>query len=323
MQKITHENNFNALRLLFATLVVFSHSFALLGYEEPVIWGRSLGNLSVHGFFALSGYLICQSYINSSSLLSFTVNRILRIAPAFIFAMFFSDLLVKLCNGYQNNPVPYISNGPIWTLTWEIVCYIALAILGLLGILKAAIVPSFFAAVWLIYLINISSASVTYVVIVPMALMFLVGAFIFLVEEQINFKKTGIAMTIVLLLIANSVFFQKIDTVIRSHIVFLWGTPLTFEQVNRIVYLVAFPVVVIFLGKHIKTVFVLKTDLSYGVYIYGWPIAQVIAYWSIKQHSQLNPLLYFFLTMLATIPLAYVSWKVIEKPALSLKQYLK
>ncbi len=322
MQKVTHKNNFNALRLLFATLVVFSHSFALLGYEEPVLWGRSLGNLSVHGFFALSGYLICQSYINSPSLLSFTANRILRIAPAFIFAMFFSSLLVKLCGGYQTNSVPYISNGPIWTLTWEIVCYIALAILGLLGVLRTTTMPSFFAAVWLIYLINISSASITYIVIVPMTLMFLAGAFIFLIEEQINFKKTGIAMIISLVLITNTVFFQRIDVVIRSHIIFLWGTPLTFEQISRVIYLVAFPVVVIYLGKHIKTVFTLKTDISYGVYIYGWPIAQAIAHWSIKQHTSLNPLLYFVATMLVTIPLAYISWKVIEKPALSLKQHL-
>jgi peptidoglycan/LPS O-acetylase OafA/YrhL len=189
VQKITHQNNFNALRLLFATLVVFSHSFALLGYEEPVLWGRSLGNLSVHGFFALSGYLICQSYVNSSSLLSFTASRFLRIAPAFIFAMLISRLLVKLCDGYQTNSVPYIANGPIWTLTWEIVCYIALAILGLLGILRITTIPSFFAAVWLIYLINISSTSITYIVIAPMVLMFLVGAFLFLIEEQINYKK--------------------------------------------------------------------------------------------------------------------------------------
>jgi peptidoglycan/LPS O-acetylase OafA/YrhL len=322
VQKVAHKNNFNVLRLLFATLVVFSHSFALLGYEEPVLWGRSLGNLSVHGFFALSGYLICQSYINSRSLLSFTTNRILRIAPAFIFAMFFSSLLVKLCSGYQANSVPYISNGPIWTLTWEIICYIALVILGLLGILTTTTMPSFFAAAWLIYLINLSSTSITYIVIVPMALMFLAGAFIFLVEEQINFRKIGIVMIIALVLIINTAFFQKIDAIIRFHIIFLWGTSLTFEQVTRIIYLVAFPVVVIYLGKHVKTVFMLKTDISYGVYIYGWPIAQAIAHWSIKQHTSLNPLVYFVATMLVTIPLAYVSWKVIEKPALSLKQHL-
>ena len=45
------ENNFNFLRILFASLVVFSHAYALLGFEEPVIFNRSLGNLSVHGFF--------------------------------------------------------------------------------------------------------------------------------------------------------------------------------------------------------------------------------------------------------------------------------
>lgn len=61
------DNNFNLLRLFFACCVVFSHAFALLGYAEPVLFGRSLGNFSVHAFFAISGYLICQSYVRSPS----------------------------------------------------------------------------------------------------------------------------------------------------------------------------------------------------------------------------------------------------------------
>ena len=45
------KNNFDVLRLIFAVFVIFSHSFALVGKSEPVLLGRTLGNLGVHGFF--------------------------------------------------------------------------------------------------------------------------------------------------------------------------------------------------------------------------------------------------------------------------------
>lgn len=127
---IKHENNFNFLRLLFASLVVFSHSYALLGLEEPVFFGRSLGNLSVHGFFVISGYLICRSYVRSTSVAAFFINRILRIVPGLAIAMIVTKVAASWCEGFEHNPVPYIANGPVWTLTWEVVCYFGLAVLG-------------------------------------------------------------------------------------------------------------------------------------------------------------------------------------------------
>lgn len=101
-----HKNNFNFLRLLFASMVVFSHAYALLGHEEPTLWGRSLGNLAVHGFFAISGYLICQSYVRVPHFFSFAVNRFLRIAPALVVALLFTSEIAARCDAFKTNPVP-------------------------------------------------------------------------------------------------------------------------------------------------------------------------------------------------------------------------
>jgi peptidoglycan/LPS O-acetylase OafA/YrhL len=59
--------------------------------------------------------------------------------------------------------------------------------------------------------------------------------------------------------------------------------------------------------------------VSYGAYVYGWPVTQVLVFAALKWALPLNPWLLFFATMLVTMPLAYLSWKLIEKPALGLK----
>ena len=348
MTKASHNNNFNFLRLLFASLVVFSHSYALLGYEEPTLWGRSLGNLSVHGFFVISGYLICQSYICNPSLPSFFLNRFLRIIPGLVVALFFTKYVSIYCDGFKINIVPFIANGPVWTLTWEVVCYGLLAIFGQLGVLKPIGFPSFFAAAWLVYFVNISSTSEAYLVIAPLAMMFLAGAFIFIVEDNgvsnspaknpaatksINhssdfmvasdrkISKIPVVSFFALVAIIDFGYFQLVYQGVLARIPFLWGPSVSPEQILRVIYMAAFPFVIIYIGKHAKPIAKISNDISYGVYIYGWPVAQIFVYFAVANQYVLSPVLYFCLTMLVTIPLAFISWKVIEKPALALKKF--
>lgn len=246
MKPIAHKNNFNFLRLLFASLVVFSHAYALLGQEEPTLWGRSLGNLSVHGFFVISGYLICQSYVRSPTLISFSINRLLRIGPGLVVAMIVTKLIADLCGGFKANPVPYIANGPVWTLTWEVACYFCLAILGLIGILQTTRIPSFFAAAWLAFLVNISSTSDSYLVIAPLAIMFLAGSFIAVMEREIDFQKIPLIGILGLAAITNYGVFQSVYGWIVAHIPFLWGPNVTAEQASRVIYMATFPLIVIY-----------------------------------------------------------------------------
>lgn len=320
MTPFSHKNNFNFLRLFFASLVVLSHAYALLGQEEPTLWGRSLGNLSVHGFFVISGYLICQSYVRSPTLISFTINRLLRIGPGLIIAIIVTKLVADLCGGFKANPVPYIANGPVWTLTWEVACYFGLAILGLVGALQSNNIPGFFATAWLVFLANISNTSDSYLVIAPLAMMFLAGSFIAVMENQIDFKKIPLIGILGLAAITNYGVFQSIYGWIVSHIPFLWGPTVTAEQVSRVIYLAIFPLVVIYIGKLKRPVVNIENDVSYGVYIYGWPTAQTLVYLAIQRQITLSPATYFALTMALTLPLAFASWKLVEKPCLSLKR---
>ena len=63
----------------------------------------------------------------------------------------------------------------------------------------------------------------------------------------------------------------------------------------------------------------LRTDLSYGVYIYAFPMQQLLIVCGV---GVLAPLLFFPVATLATLPLAALSWFLVEKPALSLKSRL-
>jgi peptidoglycan/LPS O-acetylase OafA/YrhL len=64
----------------------------------------------------------------------------------------------------------------------------------------------------------------------------------------------------------------------------------------------------------------LRTDLSSGLYIYAFPAQQMLAICGL---IWLNPLLFFVVSAIATLPLAALSWFLVEKPAMSLKTRLK
>src|ERR671927_618625 len=77
-------NSLNFLRLLLALTVIVSHAWPLGGLgKEPLLDGRSPGGYAVYGFFALSGYLITGSRLNSR-LGDFLKRRVLRLYPAFL-----------------------------------------------------------------------------------------------------------------------------------------------------------------------------------------------------------------------------------------------
>ena len=63
----------------------------------------------------------------------------------------------------------------------------------------------------------------------------------------------------------------------------------------------------------------LRTDLSYGVYIYAFPMQQLLIVCGLRF---LKPLVFFPVATLATLPMAALSWFLVEKPALSLKSRL-
>ena len=168
-------NNIDAIRLILAILVLFSHSFpAATNSEEsePLSWltrdQTNFGGLAVDWFFVLSGFLITQSWERSQSAFRFLLKRVARIYPGFLMAsaigLWVVVPLVAQSNGWQvfsfgtlktniprllllrrseglpeifpHNPIPVTLNASLWTISYEFWCYLGVMLLGSLTLLK-------------------------------------------------------------------------------------------------------------------------------------------------------------------------------------------
>ena len=188
------ENNFGLLRLLFASLVVISHSPELVdGNRSREILTRTFGTMSfgeiaVDGFFIISGYLITKSFVETGSVKCFFYKRFMRIFPGY--ALCFSicyfllaplvgadraalslieikrvvhDIVLLLQpdvpGAFHGLHYPFL-NGSMWTINWEFRCYVAVAFLGLLGLYRPSYRPVLSIGVAVFLLLD--ALSITY-----------------------------------------------------------------------------------------------------------------------------------------------------------------
>ncbi|MBT9330251.1 acyltransferase family protein [Paracidobacterium acidisoli] len=176
-------NNFDTLRLIFAVLVIFSHSYPLgrgSNQTEPLsvlTHGLiTLGSVSVWAFFVISGFLITQSWMRSPSPLKFLRRRVGRIYPGFIVAALFGGLVVVPLAAdphtytpvslpsffwqtlrlqtfscppvFLHNANPNALNGSLWSVAFEFWCYIGVLFLGMTAVFRRRwMVLAIFAAV--------------------------------------------------------------------------------------------------------------------------------------------------------------------------------
>ena len=162
-------NNFDAIRLTMALLVVFSHSYALrFGSEdrEPMSIATNgfynSGEIGVWVFFIISGFLIAHSYERSASNRAFMIKRVRRIYPGYLAATTICAFAITplfapgftigigevvrtivgnlvLANRFPlptlfaDNPIPAI-NGSLWSIKYEFLCYLGVLMLGILAL---------------------------------------------------------------------------------------------------------------------------------------------------------------------------------------------
>lgn len=165
---------FDFLRIALATSVICWHSWSVLHGDGdpdywPIIWLPGFAVLVM--FFGLSGFLITGSALRLG-LKDFIINRSLRIVPAlsvdvivwaFILGPWFSNVRAQLYYsneltyryltnivGFVNYSLPgvfYINpdravNVSLWTVPFEIGCYIIMSALIFFGFLKKRIIVS-------------------------------------------------------------------------------------------------------------------------------------------------------------------------------------
>jgi peptidoglycan/LPS O-acetylase OafA/YrhL len=296
--------NFDIMRLVAALLVVVSHTFPLAGQAPFRIMGvEDLGALGVSVFFVISGYLVSASYERDPK--AYLLKRILRIEPGLIASLVVTVGLLALVTTapaaeywpaaamyvvrnallypavyalpgvFQDVPYAGVVNGVLWTLRLEFTFYVVLLLIQA----RLRLVLALLAA--------------CVVVFVTMT---------FTHPHWAEEKLTRIAF----LGARNGLLFFAGAALQLSR----WKVPLWLGGVSAVAFPflgpLTLPTAVLGLARPGK----LPADLSYGVYIYAFPIQQVLA-----AYGQLNLLT----AILGVLPFAVASWFLVERPALKLK----
>ncbi len=336
------ENNFDVLRILFALEVVLFHANEHLGTD--LAWIRQINIVpGVPAFFFVSGFLITASFLNSGSLKVYVQNCVLRIYPGLIAVTLLSIGFLVACYGpgwlFQNvstigvwsvaqltigqgfNPKLFrefgvgVVNGSLWTITVELLFYVMLPIVILVGrtlrrTQATALLMGLIA--WGFYVLSIrdilpavgSKNLGDYLLLTPLTWgwMFAVGMLVYLNFGWCYRHRHGLGIGGIL----GMVLIWVLST--RSSL-----PPELFEhQSNQLglLYYLSFMGVVFWLA-YAFPVWKLTGDYSYGIYIYHMPVVNLLLE---KELPQL-------VTCLAiTVLLAVLSWHLIESPALKLKK---
>jgi peptidoglycan/LPS O-acetylase OafA/YrhL len=336
-------NSIGFLRFALAATVVVHHSYRLSGHSDPLArLTRSqvdLGIIAVAGFFALSGLLIARSADRARSPLDYLWHRVLRIFPGFwvclvvcaaLFGPLFWLVEHRSLDGYlsiaQNGPVSYVlsnatlavgqtqidnvlagnpyplgMNGSLWTLPYEFAWYLMTGALAVFGLLRRRVAVTILLAL-LVVPQNIglpqpllAVPGLGYALQSRFALAFCLGILAYLWRERIVLDDRLVvvaALVGVVSLVTRTFPILGVAALAYGLLWAAWRLPLRRFDARR--------------------------DISYGLYIYAFPVQQGLALAGV---ASLPIPVFFAASLLSTIPFAVASYELVEGPALRLKHW--
>lgn len=329
------DNNFNLLRFIAAFSVVWSHAtIVVYGNDaiEPLMreFGYTLGSLAVNVFFVISGFLMAQSYLRSRNLYYYAAARFMRLIPglfvvsilaAFVMGPVFTTLntgdyfaqadtwvyvpittsmvddLLTLPGVFETHPAYVEINTPLWTLRWEAAAYVGIAILGVLKGLENKRIFAVSGLLFIILFFSVTTFTDLRDQIAPadhflrFGLCYLVGAAGYVYRSSIPLNSLGVTvLAIATFVLRNTEAYQFLLIVTIGY-----GT----------IWLAYVPAGLIRKFNDLG-------DYSYGVYIYGFPVKQMM----FAIFPLLTPVPLFLLAAPLILVAASISFHLVEKPAL-------
>lgn len=328
-------NNLDLLRLISAGLVILGHSYAIVGSgSDPMaLWSGSVysGLFSLHVFFFISGLLVTNSFLKKPDVVTWLFSRALRIIPALFMCMivtvfvmgtlvtkmpvkqyladsgtwdyFLGNLLLLRTRfnlpGVFTGNVDHAVNGPLWSLYLEVRLYLFAAILlwlfrgrsrqWLTGALSVIVIGGMTNPGWL-FMFGGTENNLT------CSLLFLVGALCALWSDKVLISNVWLAVLFVAVCHYTwTPVFQPLFLIFTCYFVLCFG----FSRLLRRVHL--------------------PGDFSYGLYIYGWPVQQMMA----LLFPQWPPALNTISSLIVATAIGALSWYWVEKPSLAQKTALR
>jgi peptidoglycan/LPS O-acetylase OafA/YrhL len=335
-------NNFDLLRILFAWFVIVSHSYVLNGdgATDPLFEMTQqtflFSFIGVKGFFIISGYLIFKSMVVSNSIFEYLVKRGLRIFPALavvllvtlaavyfiyptnlppfffnkeVYAYFLGNVILFkphfFISGIFSGLPSAAINGSLWTIEYEFFFYLFILLFFFIRSQKKQLIIALSVVVVLFLVVRLAFYDWTvqthfFIPLEPLFDLgpyFLMGSLLSCFDFDTMPAKNAIAAFLSMALVA-SVYFKVGHTVVYFTL----------------------PFIVIYVGKQTSKlatwVHSSMGDPSYGIYLYAFPLQQLLIYW-----YRPSTLVLFIASTIGAFVFGYLSWILIEKKALALKQY--
>ena len=321
-------NNFDLMRLLAALSVIFSHAFLLAENSQDhdplmlLTGGQTiLGVVGVFVFFTISGYLITQSFDTTPSPPVFLAKRALRIFPGLAVCLLICTFVVgplvttlpladylthpatwgfllhNLALDIEYNRLPGVQfwagniggivNGPLWSLPCEVLMYLVLFGLGLLRLLTLRMGLALATAG--LVAIQLDTAGNTFGSALWLLAFFAAGICLYRARTSMIMSPAWAIMAAVgLALSIPAGLFIAGFAVFGSYLTIFLATTPRLPPLRAARF----------------------GDLSYGLYIYGWPIEQCVVHFG---RGALAWWQVFLLSLAITLPAALLSWHVVEK----------
>jgi peptidoglycan/LPS O-acetylase OafA/YrhL len=320
-------NSYDFVRFCAASAVLFSHHFDLSGLPEPKVPGyvEDFGEVAVEVFFCLSGFLICRSLQKSPGWTRFVAARFLRIFPNLAFVLVVSSAATLIWYRNYSNLWPHVTyvtdnllmfvngvtqvipgvftdtlredvNNPLWTLPYELWCYVVLALMFVLGVRRSAI---FIVVVTLLFTTAWAAE--------PLIEDFDIGP----LESSEFFRLGSYFMSGAVLAVAWPLIGRYAIAIGAAGLIAGLAVR-NLLPINTAVHSLALAACVIGLGSsRFMAWFSRGGDASYGMYVFAWPVQQfvlllVAPFW-----------LSLLVSFLVTAALGYATWHTFEKRVMS------
>lgn len=322
-------NNIDIFRLIAASMVIYGHAYTLspeAGKSDVIhrvlLHDDYSGSIAVKIFFFLSGLVVTNSLINNGDLIRFVISRVFRIWPALILssvitAVLLGPLLTQLTivdyfnsndvlryiynitsmniqytlpGVFVDNPYPNAVNGSLWTIPFEVFAYVLLFAFFAVGVLRS---KKLSVAIFILILIE---PFLTYKVMFPwvpqnheidfLAPCFAFGAILALYKDTVNVRLSHCVGFFVLYYVLSGTLYSA-----------------------YLAYAFIFLSILYLSSRKFMLKIKPKIDLSYGVYLWGFPVQQVMAHYFHSQGVLFNQVS----SLLICLSLGFLSWQLCEK----------
>ena len=321
------------LRLALAAGVAVDHGTTIGFGRHSAIGSVPIGDLAVEAFFVISGFLVTRSYLSLKSLRRYSWHRFLRIMPGFwicllitaaaiapLMAILAGDPATSVFSGEDSAPsylranaflqmrqwgitgnprTPYepdVVDGSLWTLFYEAICYLLVAGLGVLGILRHYrwVVVAICGGQWVLLAGNAAGVIPTASeYLLRLSFLFMLGALGHLFADRLRITDTMAWVCAAVFLLAAFAFAEYRQIIAPA-----------------VAYLCLWAIVRVPLRQNPSW------DISYGLYIYHWPIVQLLV---LAGATSFTPIPFILLCLSGAALAAFISWTLFEKPALGFK----